>query len=157
MGRGNSLTNHEKGMIDAFEKDGHSQREIAKKINRSRCAVNNYIKNKNKTSQKIPGKPNFCVFSWWPYLFAPKCRSNGNEGIFYIPQCYRTGNSPSDSLVSYPEHLFGMVWTLCRGVVGVFYSPSCQGESKEKQVVRVKSLNQRLNAIKLAVTNNILY
>ena len=44
MGRGNSLTDHEKGMIDAFEKDGHSQREIAKKINRSRCAVNNYIK-----------------------------------------------------------------------------------------------------------------
>ena len=44
MGRDNSLTDHEKGMIDAFEKDGHSQREIAKKINRSRCAVNNYIK-----------------------------------------------------------------------------------------------------------------
>ena len=31
MGRGNSLTYHEKGMIDAFENDGHSQREIAKK------------------------------------------------------------------------------------------------------------------------------
>ena len=25
MGRGNSLTDHLKGMIDAFEKDGHSQ------------------------------------------------------------------------------------------------------------------------------------
>ena len=46
-----------KWMIDAFEKDGHSLREIAKKINRSRCAVNNYIKNKNKTPQKIPGRP----------------------------------------------------------------------------------------------------
>ena len=44
-------------MIDAFEKDGHSQREITKKINRSRCAVNNYIKNKNKTPKKIPGRP----------------------------------------------------------------------------------------------------
>ena len=33
MGRGNSLTDHEKGMIDAFEKDGHSQREIANHIN----------------------------------------------------------------------------------------------------------------------------
>ena len=33
------------------------QREIAKKINRSSCAVNNYIKNKNKTSKKIPGRP----------------------------------------------------------------------------------------------------
>ena len=56
MGRGNSLTDHKKGMIDAFEKDGHSQREIAKKLNRSRCAVNNYIKNKNKTPKKIPGR-----------------------------------------------------------------------------------------------------
>ena len=56
MGRGNSHTDHEKGMIDAFEKDGHSQREIAKKINRSRCAVNDYIKNKNKTPKKIPGR-----------------------------------------------------------------------------------------------------
>ena len=52
MGRGNSLTDHEKGMIDAFEKDWYSQLEIAKKINRSRCAVNNYIKNKNKTPPK---------------------------------------------------------------------------------------------------------
>ena len=57
MGGGNSLTDHEKGMIDAFEKDGHSQQEIAQKINRSRCAVNNFIKNKNKTPQKIPGRP----------------------------------------------------------------------------------------------------
>ena len=44
-------------MIDAFEKDGHSQQKNAKKINRSRCAVNNYIKNKNKTPKKIPGRP----------------------------------------------------------------------------------------------------
>ena len=57
MGCGNSLTDHEKGMIDALEKDGHSQREINKKINRSRCAVNNYIKNKNKTPKNNPGRP----------------------------------------------------------------------------------------------------
>ena len=57
MGCGNSLTDHEKGMIDALEKDGHSQWEITKKINRSRCAVNNYMKNKNKTPKKIPGRP----------------------------------------------------------------------------------------------------
>ena len=57
MGRGNSFTDHEKGMIDIFVKDGHSQQEIAKKINRLMCAVNNYIKNKNKTPQKIPGRP----------------------------------------------------------------------------------------------------
>ena len=48
MARGNSLTDHKKGMIDAFEKDGHSQWEIAKKINRSRCALNNYIKKRTK-------------------------------------------------------------------------------------------------------------
>ena len=45
MERGNSFANREKGMIDAFENDGYSQREIAKKINRLRCAVNNYLKN----------------------------------------------------------------------------------------------------------------
>ena len=43
-------------MIDALEKDGHSQREIDKKINRSRSGVNNYIRNKNKTPKKIPGR-----------------------------------------------------------------------------------------------------
>ena len=57
MGPGNSLIDHEKAMIDAFEKDGDSQREIAKKINGSMCAVNKYIKNKNKTHKKIPGRP----------------------------------------------------------------------------------------------------
>ena len=63
MGHGNSLTDHEKGMIDAFEKDGHSQREIAKEINRSKCAVDNYIKNKNKTPKKIPS---------WPEKISPR-------------------------------------------------------------------------------------
>ena len=53
MGLGNSLTDHEKGMIDAFEKDGYFQREMAKKINRSRCAVNNHIKNKNKHPKRF--------------------------------------------------------------------------------------------------------
>ena len=54
MGRGNSLTYHEKEMIDTFEKDGHSQREIAqKKINRSRCAVNYDIINKNKHPKRF--------------------------------------------------------------------------------------------------------
>ena len=55
MGRGNSLTDHEKGVIDAFEKDGHSQREIAKKINKSRCAVNNYIKKRTKHPKRFQG------------------------------------------------------------------------------------------------------
>ena len=53
MGRGNSLTDYEKGMIDAFEKDGHSQREITKKMNRSSCAVNNYIKKIRKHPKRF--------------------------------------------------------------------------------------------------------
>ena len=53
MRRGNSFTDHEKGMIDAFEKDGHSQREIAKKINRSRCAVNDYTKIRRKYPKRF--------------------------------------------------------------------------------------------------------
>ena len=57
MGRDNSLTDHEEGMIDAIEKDGHSQWEIARKINGSRCAVNNYIKNKSKIPEKIADRP----------------------------------------------------------------------------------------------------
>ena len=44
MGHGNSLTDHEKGMIDAFEKNSHSHRVIVKKINRLICAVNYYIR-----------------------------------------------------------------------------------------------------------------
>ena len=31
--------------------------------------------------------------------------SNGYEGVLHITQSSRTGPSPSDSLVSYPEHL----------------------------------------------------
>ena len=58
MGRGNFLTDHEKGMIDAFEKDGHSKREIAKKINRSRCAVNNYIKRTKHSKRFQVGQKN---------------------------------------------------------------------------------------------------
>ena len=30
--------------------------------------------------------------------------SNGNEGVLHIPQSSRTGVSPSDSFVLYPEH-----------------------------------------------------
>ena len=52
MERGNSLTYHEKGMIDAFVKDGNSQLEITKKIKRSKCAASNYIKKKEQNTQK---------------------------------------------------------------------------------------------------------
>ena len=34
--------------------------------------------------------------------------SNSNEGVLYIPKCFSfTGASPSDCLVSYPQHLLG--------------------------------------------------
>ena len=52
--------------------------------------------------------------------------SNGNEEVLHIPQSSSiTGTSPSDCLVSYPGHsLWGRSYSLCSGVVGVFYSPS---------------------------------
>ena len=57
--------------------------------------------------------------------------NNGNEGVLCIPQSSSiTGTSPSDCLVSYPGHLLRWgVLLLCREVVGVFYSPSWQGNT----------------------------
>ena len=40
-----------------LKKMGILNEKSPRKINRSRCAVNNYIKNKNKTPKKIPGRP----------------------------------------------------------------------------------------------------
>ena len=55
--------------------------------------------------------------------------SNGNEGVLRIPQSPSiTGTSPSDCLVSYPEHTLEGVLPLCRGAVSVFYSPSRLGK-----------------------------
>ena len=54
---------------------------------------------------------------------------DGNEGVFRFPQSSSiTRTSPSDCLVSYPRNSFGWVLTLCRGAVGVFYSPYQQGK-----------------------------
>ena len=54
--------------------------------------------------------------------------SNGNEEVLCIPQSSNiTGTSPSNSLMSYPEHLLVGVLPLGRGAVGVFYSPSRLG------------------------------
>ena len=33
--------------------------------------------------------------------------SNGNEGVFCIPQMYNAGASPSDGIMLYPGHLLG--------------------------------------------------
>ena len=55
--------------------------------------------------------------------------SNGNEGVLRIPQSPSiTGTSLSDRSASYPGYsLGGGVLTLCRGAVGVFFSPSRLG------------------------------
>ena len=50
--------------------------------------------------------------------------SNGNEEVLHIPQSSSiTGTSPLDCSVSYLGHSLGGS-PLCRGAVGVFYSPS---------------------------------
>ena len=54
-------------------------------------------------------------------------RSNGKEGVSRIPQSSRIiGTSPSDCLVSILGHSLGG-FTLCKGAVGIFYSPSLLG------------------------------
>ena len=51
--------------------------------------------------------------------------SNGNEGVHCVPQSSSiTRISPSDCLVPYPGHSFGKCLSLCRIIVGVFYSHS---------------------------------
>ena len=54
--------------------------------------------------------------------------SGSNEGVLHIPKSSRSGDSPPDYFESYPGHaLGGGVLRLCRGAVGVFYSPSRLG------------------------------
>lgn len=43
MGSGKTLTVAERGQIDAFKEMGLSSREIARKLNRSKTVVNNYL------------------------------------------------------------------------------------------------------------------
>ena len=45
------LTEFEKGTIMALFNEGRSQREIALSLNRSRCAVQSFIKNRNRLKQ----------------------------------------------------------------------------------------------------------
>ena len=58
--------------------------------------------------------------------------SDGNKGELCIPQTSGiTGASPSDCLLSYPEHSWcGELLPLCREAVGLFYSPSRVGKYK---------------------------
>ena len=55
--------------------------------------------------------------------------SDGKKGVLCIPQSSSiTGTSTPDCLVSYPGHSLGGVVPLCRGAVGVFYSPNRLGK-----------------------------
>ena len=55
-------------------------------------------------------------------------RSDGNNGVFRIPQSSSiSGASPLDWLVSYPGHFVEGVLLLSRDGVDVFWSPSQQG------------------------------
>ena len=125
MVRGNSLTDHEKGMIDAFEKDGHSQREIAKKINRSRFAVNNYIKNKNKTPKKIPGRPE-------------KLSPRNKRAI--IGDVRKSGKSVSQ--IQLPGDINVSRWTIWRTLkncLNVEYSKGQKAPSWKEQHIKARS------------------
>ena len=63
--------------------------------------------------------------------------SDGNEGVPYIPQSFSIpGTSPSDCLVSYTGHSLAGSYPLCRGAVGVLYSPRWQG--KEECVMHIE-------------------
>ena len=53
MGCGNSLNRSWERNDWCFWKDAYSQWEIAKKINRSRSVVNNYIKKQEQNTQKF--------------------------------------------------------------------------------------------------------
>ena len=54
--------------------------------------------------------------------------SNGNEGVFCIPQSsIITGASSSDCFMSYPGYLLASVLPLCRDAVSVFYNPNWLG------------------------------
>ena len=50
---------------------------------------------------------------------------------------YRTGASPSDCFVSYPEYTLGGTLPLCRDAVGVFYIPSRLGCNIHRHVDRI--------------------
>ena len=60
--------------------------------------------------------------------------SNGNEGVLRIPKSSSiTEALPSDCLVSYT---LGVVLPLCRGAVGVFYSPNQLGKKVKDEYLK---------------------
>ena len=59
--------------------------------------------------------------------------SKTNEGVLHISQ-----SSPSDGLVSHPEHLL----TLCRDAVGVFYRKKKE-KRKDEAILRKEGAEER--------------
>ena len=93
-------------------------------------------------------------------------RSDGNEGVFCIPQSSSIrGVSPSDCLVSYPgQLLWGGVLPLCKDAVGVFYSSSRLGSllyemwsQKHIETEQKWTMNEKLIFFKMVpMTFNLL-
>ena len=72
------------------------------------------------------------------------------KGVPLIPQSSSiTGNSPSDCLVSYPEHSLVGVLPLCRGAVGILYSHSRLGNFKYGIILRVQNRTTHVNLAKV--------
>ena len=60
MGCGKPLSEYEKGQINAYKDQGLSINEIAKKLSRSRCVIQNFVKNSEEYGiLKSPGRPKF--------------------------------------------------------------------------------------------------
>ena len=58
MGRGPTLTDYEKGVIDGLNEQNLSHQQITNQICRSRNAVSNYLRSKNQTrNRKRLGRP----------------------------------------------------------------------------------------------------
>ena len=91
------------------------------------------------------------------YHSVPECRREWWQWrVLCIPQSSSiTGTSPSDCLVSYPGHLLGVVLLLCRGALGVFYSPSRLANIK-KRSFRFASINRKLTGRILKKINDSL-
>ena len=77
------------------------------------------------------GTSSYVIYSCGPLHMAEQRQDDklkptysSSEGVLRIPQSSSiTGTSPSDCLVSYPGHSLGGILPLCRGTVGVLYSP----------------------------------
>ena len=60
MGRRKPLSDYEKGQISAYKNNGLSINELIKKLRKSRCVIQNFVKNSKEYGiLKSPGCPKF--------------------------------------------------------------------------------------------------